>query len=161
MASAFSITIRQDPGLTRATLVGTVDELADLTPLATLRGKVEPNMRGLRPFNSIGVRYWMDALRDVATRCQLTYVECSRPVIEQLNMIRGFLANGTVRSFCAPLRCEACDHDEDHVFAMAAVVDHDGLPPVACPSCKSPMELDDFEDSYLLFMREPTMVRDG
>ncbi len=158
MASPLVITIRTDAGTSHVTVVGTVDEQADLSALEALRGAVELDLGGVRRFNSVGVRYWMDVLRDVATRCQLTYVSCSRAVVEQLNMITGFLASGTVRTFSAPMRCEPCDRDQDHVFDRAEVIALDGLPAVRCSSCGLALELDDLEDSYLLFLREPTKV---
>jgi eukaryotic-like serine/threonine-protein kinase len=146
---------------TRVSIVGIVDEDADLSSLRTLMGKCEVNLAGVRRINSFGARSWMDALRAAAKRAQLVFVECSPPIIDQLNMIRGFLAHGSVRSFYAPMLCERCNHETLHLFDVEACRDnYESLPPVPCSSCGAKMELDDLEDQYLLFIREPTSVRD-
>lgn len=149
--------IRSDNGLTRVTIAGTIDEDADLSPLAQLSGSVELDLAGVRRINSIGIRDWIDAMRALSERCSVSFVRCSRAIVEQLNMIHGFLEHHTVRSFFAPMRCEACDRDVDQLFDRQEVA-KDGLPEVPCPSCGVPMELDEIEDTYLHFIREPTKV---
>lgn len=139
---------------------GVVDENANFDALATLRERAEVNLRGVRRINSYGARAWMDALRRVAESTRLEFVECSSPVIDQLNMLEGFLAHAPVRSFVAPLVCERCDVQIDHVFDTREVRNHhQSLPPVECDRCHRPMVLDDLEDQYLLFLREPTKLR--
>jgi hypothetical protein len=150
------IEVRPGASVTRVTITGTVDEHADFAALEAVSGKVEMNLAKIRRFNSVGVRFWIDAMRGLVARGSVTYYDISRAVVEQLNMIRGFLASGAVRSFHAPMRCERCDVELDALFAVDDC--RDRLPEVTCPSCHAPMELDDMEDSYLLFLREPTVV---
>jgi undecaprenyl-phosphate 4-deoxy-4-formamido-L-arabinose transferase len=76
--------------------------------------------------------------------------------VHALNMITGFLGRGRVASVYGAMRCAACDAELDHLFDRTDC--DDGLPPVACPRCGSEMELDDAEDQYLLFLREPTRM---
>jgi hypothetical protein len=146
--------VRSVGGVTRVAIVGTIDEDADLTPLARLSGRVELDLAGVRRLNSIGIREWMGAMRELGGRAAITLIRCSRAVVEQLNLIHGFIADSTVASFYAPMRCEPCDQDLDHLFDRAEVERLGGLPPVPCPSCPRPMELDELEQSYLLFVRE-------
>jgi hypothetical protein len=143
-------------GKTLVFLSGVVDENADMGALAGLTGRVDVNLKGVRRLNSIGVRHWIDALRALCLRAQVVYVECSVAVIGQLNMISGFLGQGRVASFYAAMRCERCDVDVDQLFERAEC--DDALPPVACARCGATLELDDDEDQYLLFLREPTRV---
>lgn len=140
------------------TIAGLVDEDADLVRLLSLSGKVEINLRGVRRFNSVGTRDWVAAMQILGRQAQVVLVECSPAVIGQLNMITGFLAHGTLRSFYGPMLCPRCSHETSHLFTTRECRDHDGLPPVDCPSCGSLMGLDELEDSYLLFLREPTYV---
>lgn len=138
--------------VTRVTLAGMVDEDADLSPLATLEGDVELHLAGIRRINSVGVRMWVEAIAAADQRARIVFVACARAVIDQVNMIRGFLGHGSVRSFEAPMRCEACDRDDDVVVETAACPGG-RLPPAPCPQCGAPMVLDDLESSYLLFLR--------
>jgi hypothetical protein len=152
------IEVRPSGDVTKVTIAGTVDERADFSALEPVSGRVELNLAEIRRFNSVGVRFWMDAIRGLVARAtSLSVHECSRAVIDQLNMIRGFLASGAVRSFHAPMRCEGCDLDVDQLFRTDEC--KDALPPVPCPKCGRPLELDDMEDAYLLFLREPTTIR--
>lgn len=157
--STLQIRTRTDGDKTRVELAGVVDEHSDFAPLDELSGPIEVDTRGVRRFNSVGVRFWIDAMRGLSVRARpLVFVACSRPVVEQLSMIRGFLAHGVVKSFHAPMRCERCDHDVDVLYDAREVQREGGFPQTGCPKCGRPMELDDIEDQYLLFLREPTQV---
>ena len=136
----------------QVTVAGVIDEDADLGALAELAGAVELHLAGVRRINSVGVRMWVEAVSALDKRATLTFVGCSRAIVDQVNMIRGFLGHGTVRSFHAPMRCEPCDRDDDVLFEAAACAGG-RLPAVACPDCGKPMVLDDLESSYLLFLR--------
>jgi hypothetical protein len=140
-------------------ITGIVDEDADLSPLRALTGTCEINLAGVRRINSFGARSWLESFRKAASNARLVFVECPPPVIDQLNMIRGFLVHGSVRSFYAPMLCENCNIEELHLFDTAACRDnYDSLTPVTCGGCGQRMELDDLEDQFLLFLREPTQV---
>jgi hypothetical protein len=85
----------------------------------------------------------------------LTFVHCPSPVVDQCNMVSGFLGHGALMSFYAPMTCRECDEAVDTLFETAAVRANLGkLPVTPCPRCKRPMEIDDLEDQYLLYVRE-------
>ena len=144
--------------MTVVVVEGDVDERADLAMLGSVSGPVELNLAGVRRFNSMGVRQWLHGLRRLAQRGQITCVECSVAVVLQLNMISGFLHHAAIRSFYAPMRCEACDRDTNHLCLTEDVRADNRIEPPRCPACRLPMELDEPEDVYLLFLREPTQV---
>jgi len=75
-------------------------------------------------------------------------------VIDQINMVSGFLGRGKVVSFYAPMTCEACDVEMNQLFEVADVRKTGKLPEVKCPKCRKAMEVDDLEEQYLLFVRE-------
>lgn len=137
-------------------LVGVIDENADLSFFSRLRGHVQVCMRGVRRINSFGVRSWIDAIRKVPDGTSLEFVECPPPVIDQMNMVAGFLGRaGTVSSFYAPMVCETCDLEEDRLFQVAECRQKGGKLPIAkCPRCGEPMEVDDLEEQYLLFVKD-------
>jgi hypothetical protein len=136
-------------------LHGVIDERADLHFLATLHGHVKVGMRGVRRINSFGVRAWLESIRKVPGDTSLEFIECPPPVIDQINMVAGFLGRGRVTSFFAPMTCERCSHAEDHLFSVEDCRRAGGkLPHITCPRCGQPMEVDDLEEQYLLFVRE-------
>ena len=134
---------------------GIVDEHADLSFIGELRGKVQLNLKHLRRINSYGVRMWIDAVRQVPADTKLEFVECSPAVVDQINMVAGFLGHGKVLSFFAPMRCDKCMREEDQLFFYDDCLKRGGkLPEVKCDKCLVPMEIDDVEEQYLLFLRE-------
>jgi anti-anti-sigma regulatory factor len=152
--------VTPDGRSTLVTISGLIDEHADFAPLAKVAGKVRMDLRAVRRFNSFGCRAWVDQLRELSKRAQITFVACSPAVIDQLNTTYGFLASGYVESFVGPLVCPDCDHEFEQLFDAKACLDNDGLPPVKCPKCGGAAELDDNPDQFLLFLREPTAVRE-
>ena len=156
--SNVNVHVRRGEDKTTVTIAGLVDELADFSDLTSLEGLVQLDLRGIRRFNSAGVRVWVDAMRSLTSNATVSFVECSPSVVDQLNMITGFLGKGRVVSFVGPMMCPICDATEDVVFEAKMVRDLEGLPETRCPSCGGIMELDDDPESYLLFVREPTAV---
>jgi len=147
-------------GGTRVTLSGVIDESSRFDALSHLSGRVEINMAKVRRINSFGARAWMDAIRAASKQATISFVECPPPIIDQLNMIQGFLAHCPIRTFFAPMVCEHCEAEELHLFDARACKDRDGrLTPVQCDECGGQMAIDDLEEQYTLFLREPTVVR--
>lgn len=136
-------------------LSGVIDEHADLGFMHELSGNVRLNLKGVRRINSFGVRAWIEAVRRVPEGTKVEFVECPPPVVDQMNMVQGFLGRGLVTSFYAPLVCERCDTEKDHLFQVDECRAAGGkLAAVPCPKCGQPMEVDDLEEQYLLFVRE-------
>jgi anti-anti-sigma regulatory factor len=154
------IDIRPSATGTCLAIQGVIDECASFGPFGGLSGRVEIDLKGVRRINSFGARAWMDAIRELAQKARLSFVGCSPQVVDQLNMISGFLAGGSVVSFYAPMRCDGCDTEDLVLVTADACRNHDGfLPAVKCAGCGQRMYLDDVEDQYTLFLREPTRIR--
>lgn len=156
-----SVTIQRQPGEPAVSVVveGDVDDDTDLGVLESLSGPVELNLAGARRFNSGGVRVWVEALCRLAATGPITCVECSVAVIRQLNMIGTFLGHATVRSFYAPMCCERCDFEGNHLCLADEIRQAGTIAPPPCPCCGACMALDEPEVRYLLFLREPTPAR--
>ena len=154
--SSFNIEIVQRDGVDHVSLAGVIDENADLALLGTLGSRpIRVNLRGVRRINSFGVRAWMDVIRKIPRDTALTFVQCPSPVVDQCNMVTGFLGHGTLESFYAPMACSECDEQVDQLFETATCRANGGkLPETPCPRCSRPMEVDDLEEQYLLFVRE-------
>ena len=150
----FSVELGERGDTTVVAARGVIDEHADLGPISSLRGDVEINLRGIRRINSFGVRAWIEALRAIPQSARIRIVECPPPVVDQLNMVGGFFAHAELVSFYAPMTCEECDEQLEQLFELETCRGLGGkLPPTPCPRCSRPMEVDDLEEQYLLFMR--------
>lgn len=154
--NAFSIESTQDGDVQRIAIQGVIDETSDLSALGAVSApKLELVMRGVRRINSFGVRAWLDAIRMVPQSTRVAFVQCPPPVVDQTNMVAGFLGHGEIVSFYAPMTCAECDEQVDQLFRTADCVAHGNrLPPTPCPRCGRTMEVDDLEEQYLLFVRE-------
>ena len=153
---SFSIEVAHNADHDLVTMSGVVDENADLTPLIQLGTKpIRVHLRGVRRINSFGVRAWMDAIRRVPITTKLSFVHCPPPVVDQCNMVQGFLGHGKLESFYAPMTCAECDEQIDQLFETAVCRANGGkLPATPCPRCGRPMKVDDLEEQYLLFVRD-------
>lgn len=135
-------------------LSGIIDEGADLSFFDQLPQNARVNMRGVRRINSFGVRLWIEAVRRIPAHLKLELVECPPSVVDQINMVAGFVGRGRVSSFYAPMVCEKCGLERDQLFLVADYRAAGKLPPVPCPSCGTTMVVDDLEEQYLLFVRD-------
>ncbi len=152
----FSIETAAEGDVDVVTIQGVIDETSDLSIFGSLhRPTVQIHMRGVRRINSYGVRAWLDAIRQVPVTTKISFVHCPPPVVDQCNMVSGFLGHGQLDSFYAPMTCAECDEQIDQLFETAACrANSNKLPKTPCPRCGRPMEVDDLEDQYLLFVRE-------
>lgn len=155
--NSFQIESREHAGKLLLFVSGVIDENADLSAITEARASdVEINMKGVRRINSFGVRAWIDVIRRIPKATRVVFVECPPPVIDQCNMVSGFLGHGKLESFYAPMTCEECDEQLEQLFETAKCTELGGkLPSTPCPRCGRDMEVDDLEEQYLLFIREP------
>lgn len=138
----------------RLALSGVIDEAADLGFFPALSGHTRISMREVRRVNSFGVRAWIEALRRLPPGATLELEECPPSVVDQINMVAGFVGRATVTSFYAPMLCERCGHERDQLFTVAEYRSAGRLPAVGCPQCGATMAVDDLEEQYLLFARD-------
>ncbi len=152
----FTMEIAEKDGGDYVTIAGVIDENADLSPLAALGARpVTVHLRAVRRINSYGVRTWIDAIRCIPATTSLRFIHTPPPVVDQCNMVNGFTGHGELVSFYAPMTCADCDEQVDQLFETAACKANGGrLPVTPCPRCSRPMEVDDLEEQYLLFVRE-------
>lgn len=134
-------------------LAGVIDEHASLDFFRSLQGRVSVNLREVRRINSVGVRSWMDAVRAIPPGATVELSEARPPIVDQINMVAGFLGRARLLSFYAPMVCPRCDTQTEVLLDVEACKGDKGLPPKAC-SCGAAMELDDVEEEYMAFLRE-------
>jgi len=117
---AFSYNREYTGGGTAITLEGVIDEKTSFAEIfSDLRGDtVSIDLGGVKRINSIGIREWTNAVRNIPEKFDLEYLRCSRFVVNQLNMILNFLTRGSIVSFYAPYYCTKCGAEHEILFEV-------------------------------------------
>jgi len=98
------------------TLVGDIDEEAVFPALTNLSGDVYVDLKAVSSINSIGIRAWIMWFTEMPS-AQLNFINCPKAVVMQMNMVEGFLPQGSqVKSLQVPFYCENCDEEKDIIF---------------------------------------------
>lgn len=136
-------------------LVGTIEESVNLEQLI---GPVDAllivNCRGITRINSVGVKTWMKYFQGLRFQGhQFKFVDCSQPIVEQLNMISNFDCGGKVESILLPFYCSTCKQE---LIGTANTSDlkESGLevPNVDCGKQNCAAKFDDDPDEYFSFL---------
>ncbi len=149
-------TIQHDNGAMSIRLAGILDEdnrLGDLVERVAT-GRVVINLSDVERINSCGIRDWVNWLSAVEARgIQPVFVECSPPIVAQLNLVKNFSGSGIVKSFYVPYHCPSCDEEK---LLLVEVADLGPSPQEAptcrCDECECVMDFDDMADSYFAFL---------
>jgi anti-anti-sigma regulatory factor len=151
-----NFTVTRAPG--RLVLAGRIDERAHIADLsATVDEKVLAiDLAGVTYINSLGVRDWVNFLRELAKRdVALTLERCAEVMVLQMNMIVDARGAARVTSFHAPFACDACGWEGSRLVETAEVqpmVAAGRAPETECPDCAQPARFADFVDRYFLFL---------
>lgn len=154
-----SIQIVQKNGWDQVNYVGPIDAEAEvhLSQLYPKLGKqIVFNFKDVSSVNSCGVRSWINFMRELQkSQRTVAFEECTAEIVMQMNMIPSFKGNADIRSVYGSFGCEKCGHEADILFEsgknLPASSDQ-GLAPVACPKCKSEMQLEEMEEEYFAFL---------
>jgi len=67
--------------------------------------------------NSCGIREWIKWIKTIPTGKSITYVNCPKIIVDQVNMVSGFIPeNGKIKSFYVPYYCENTDSEKMILF---------------------------------------------
>ena len=139
-------------------LAGALDERSELPDLADkvgAGGKLLINLSGVESVSSIGVRDWIAWLASLDARgVRPALVQCSPPVVAQMNVVKDFASTAFVKSFQVPYRCEDC---AKYVLQVINLSEMEGRPSKApaqpCDACGKPMTFTE-DASYFAFVPE-------
>lgn len=146
--------ITRDGDSTLVRLSGAVTERALLPTLASelgTTGKVRFDLGEVVRINSCGVREWIVFIRGLPQTLETRFDNCSAPIVHQLNLIPDFAGNGPVSSVMVPLVCEPCNVLDSRPLGVEQGKVPE-LPVHPCKKCGTPMELDDFAETYFAFL---------
>lgn len=136
-------------------LEGSIDEDSNFEELLQLGQKeYHFNFDKITMINSCGIRTWISFIEKLPDDAKIVYSNCPQIVIEQMNMVHGFIRKGaTIESFYAPYFCEECDL-EKKVLLKVDQVQGTNAPTVMCDQCEKEMEFDDIEEQYFNFLKQ-------
>ena len=138
------------------TMQGNIDEDASFAP-ATVEGSgVVVDLSGVTAINSVGIREWIKWL-GAAGDAKVQYHECPKIIVDQINMVQGFLpAGGKVTSFFVPFYNEDSGTEKNVLFTYGKEYGDAGL--TATPQIKddagNEMEMDVVEAKYFKFLKK-------
>lgn len=102
--------------------------------------------------NSCGIREWIKFQNNLPANLQITYTNCPQVVVEQMNIIKGFIKDGgVIESFYAPYYNETKDEEKIVLIKPDQVVDN------KAPEIKDEdgnlLEFDDIPSQYFNFLK--------
>ena len=101
--------------------------------------------------NSCGIRDWIEAQAKFQGH-KIVYENCPQVIVEQMNMVKGFIANGgEVKSFYAPYYNEKTDQEVKILIDPSEV--KDSKAPVKKADDGTELEFDDIELQYFSFLK--------
>ncbi len=134
--------------------IGSIDEDFDYSGLESLNQKKYIfDFKQVAMINSCGIREWINFINKLDAAAEIVYKDCPQIVIEQMNMVHGFLkAGASIDSFYAPYFCEKCDKEEK-IFLSSADISDGKAPSQKCKDCGAELEFDDIEEQYFAFLK--------
>jgi len=143
---------------------GQIDENSDFSKVQVgAASTIFLDLQNVSSLNSMGLKKWLEWVRDIRDGRQLFFRNCPRPVVDQMNILNGFLPMGAiVESFSVPYYCGECSHEENYLatrgkdFLEGTVDKKEGVlltEKKECPICQAKMEWDIIPQKYFSFLK--------
>lgn len=125
--------------------------------------KIVLDLTEVKTLNSMGLKNWLQWVKKFKIYTQFVFKGCPRPVVDQMNILQGFLPMGAlVESFFVPYYCSHCGHEEEFFavrgrdFMEATVDTKEGIlltQKRQCMMCGKESELDVVPAKYFSFLK--------
>ena len=115
------------------------------------------DLNGVNSINSCGIREWIKWIKDVPPTAKITYKNCPKVIIDQINMVVGFLPEqAKVESFYVPYYCESSGSEKMVLFQSGKEFNGESIsePEVKCDETGDEMEMDIIESKYFGFLKK-------
>ncbi len=138
-------------------MAGTIDEDVDFGQYALNgAGNIELFLAEVKSINSCGIREWIKWI-GTAGSVPVSYIECPKIIVDQINMVQGFLPNqGRVVSFFVPYYSEESGSEKSVLFTAGKEYKESGE--IKVPQVKDDegheMEMDVVEAKYFKFLKK-------
>ena len=155
--SKFEIKVNKEGSSLKVNVAGTIDEDVDFSayPL-TGAEKVELSLGKIKSINSCGIREWIKWM-GAAGSAKVSYSECPKVIVDQINMVQGFLpAGGKVESFYVPYYNDESGAEKNVLFRYGSEYTDSGLGtlPAIKDDSGQDMEMDVVEAKYFKFLKK-------
>lgn len=155
--SRLDIKVEQAGTTTKITMAGVIDEDADLS-LYSLEGKtnIELHLENVKGINSCGIREWIRWI-ETAGKTPLLYYNCHKIIVDQINMIQGFLPDhAKVMSFYVLYYSEETGNEKEVLLAHGINYDDNGVfsTPQVMDESNNQMEMDVAPAKYFKFLKK-------
>ena len=134
-------------------LSGQIDEDAELEKIEIENAKaIEFNLKDISLINSCGIRDWVEFQKTIPESVQISYSHCPQVIIEQINIIKGFIREGAkVNSFYAPYYDESNDQEIKILITPDEVINQKA--PIKKNDKGDELEFDEIELQYFNFLK--------
>ncbi len=135
---------------------GHIDEDADFTGTELSGNKIVFDLEKVEAINSCGIREWIKWIKSSPDSSKVVYKNCPKIIIDQVNMVAGFLPNnGSVDSFYVPYYSEESGDEKMVLFKQG--VEYNGSDITPPSDVKDgdgeEMEMDVIEAKYFKFLK--------
>jgi hypothetical protein len=106
------VKVSNSPGKTQIDVIGSIDEnFNQFTKEVPKSGEIEISLQTLKSINSTGIREWIKLMQSMPS-AQITFVNCPKIFIDQVNMVNGFIPRTSkILSFYVPYYNEDLDKE--------------------------------------------------
>jgi len=112
------------------------------------------NFKGVTFINSLGVRAWINFIREIEGR-NLIFEECTPEIVNQINMIPNFKGGAQIKSVYGTYFCNSCSETQSFLFEDGSTLpttEDIEIPEVKCEHCSSDdTEFEEVEDAFFAF----------
>lgn len=135
-------------------LSGNIDEDTQLDELVCNdKRKIIFDLNNIAMINSCGIRTWVEFQNRIDASVQIVYKNCPQVIIEQINIIKGFVKEGgIIESFYAPYYDNENDEEVKILLKPSEIVDCKA--PVKTNDDGDELEFDEIELQYFNFLKK-------
>ena len=152
----FEIKVEKAGDVAKVSVGGVIDEDADFNPFPLADAKkVDINVGAIKSINSCGIRECIKWLGTAPT-AQVVYHECPKIIVDQMNMVAGFLpATTKVESFYVPYYSDSSGSEKMILFQNGKEFKAGEVhaPPDIKDDAGETMEMDVIEAKYFKFLK--------
>lgn len=136
---------------------GVIDEDVDFNNYSLAGAtRIDLKLGNIKSINSCGIREWIKWI-GTAGSAQVNYIECPKIIVDQINMVQGFLpTNGKIESFYVPYYNDESGSEKIVLFTLGKEYTETSLtPPTDIKDADgNPMEMDVVEAKYFKFIKK-------
>ena len=153
MSSSLSINISSEATNTIITLSGRIDEDSHFDEITSSHSDVFVfDFKNVTLINSCGVREWINLVNSIIKKSKIIYRHCPQIMIEQMNMVQGFLPEGaSIESFYAPYFDPDQDKEVKILLSLSEI--RNKKAPIKNNDKGTELEFDALEAQYFNFIK--------